>query len=50
MEKRSARYKDVRHWYLKGWWSRERVIKAVKCGWITEAEMDEILEEGTKHE
>lgn len=48
--KRSARYETVRNHYLDGWWSKARVEKAVKCGWITEAEMEEILEGGTEHD
>lgn len=49
MEQRSARYATVRKWHLAGLWSQERVKKAVECGWITQAESMEILEEGTEH-
>lgn len=47
--KRSARYATVRKWHLAGLWSRQRVEKAVECGWITEEEMKEILKEGAEH-
>ena len=49
MAKRSARYATVRKWHLAGLWSRQRVEKAVECGWITQKEMTEILEEGTSN-
>lgn len=47
--KRSARYETVRKWHLAGLWSPARVEKAVECGWITQAEAEEILEEGNNH-
>lgn len=48
----SKRYETVRNHFLDGWWSEERVRRAVKCGWITEVEMEEILDlkEGTEHD
>lgn len=47
--KPSARYRTVREHYLDGWWSKARVLKAVECGWITQREAEDILEEGTEH-
>lgn len=46
----SERFERVRGYYLtvvrgKRLWDENRVKLAVKCGWITEAEMAEILKE-----
>jgi len=48
---RSRRFKTVRDHHLDGWWPVARVRRAVKCGWITEAEMEEILnQEGPEND
>ena len=46
---RSARFETVAKWHAAGLWSRLRVERAVECGWITESEKDEILEEGGRN-
>lgn len=39
----SVRFELVKRYYDRGLWSRERVAKAVSCGWITTAEYKEIV-------
>lgn len=40
----SPNFEKVRRYYERGLWGAARVEAAVKCGWITPAEMTEILE------
>ena len=44
-EKRSLKFKLVKRWYDKGFWTAEMVADAVVAGWITEDERKEILGE-----
>lgn len=39
----SPRFELVKRYYDRGLWSKERVAKAVECGWITPAEYKEIV-------
>lgn len=39
----SKRYEMIKRYYEKRLWDADRVRMAVKCGWITEAECEEIL-------
>lgn len=38
----SKRFETVKGYYDRGIWNKERVYKAVECGWITAAECVEI--------
>ncbi len=42
MEK-SKNFEKVKHYFLLGLWSAERVKNAVRMGWITQAECDQLL-------
>lgn len=39
----SKHYEMVKRFYEKKLWDEERVRTAVRCGWITETEAEEIL-------
>ena len=39
----SKRFEMVKRYYEKRLWDADRVRMAVKCGWITEQECEEIL-------
>lgn len=39
----SPRFETVKRYYERGTWNAARVESAVKCGWITEQERDEII-------
>lgn len=41
----SAKFKMIKIWFKKGFWTKEMVEDAVKKGWITEEEKKEILGE-----
>lgn len=43
--KHSTRYALVKHYYDRGLWPKERVAKAVTCGWVTADEYEEITGE-----
>ena len=40
----SPNFEKVRRHYERGLWSAANVDLAVKCGWITASERDEIIE------
>lgn len=40
-----TRFKMIKEYYKRGLWSKRRVLDAVKKGWITQEECDEILSE-----
>ena len=42
-ETHSKRYATVKKWHDLGLWPDSAVQQAVKAGWITQAECDEIL-------
>jgi len=42
-----SKFEKVKSYYEKGLWAESQVQDAVKKGWITEAEANEIIE-GTK--
>lgn len=44
MEK-SPKFKMIKIWYNKGFWTKEMVMDAVIKRWITEEEAREILEQ-----
>ena len=46
----SKRFEMVKRYYEKKLWDADRVRMAVKCGWITEAECEEILSGGDASE
>lgn len=39
------KFKMIKIWYNKGFWTKEMVEDAVKKGWLTEDEKKEILGE-----
>jgi hypothetical protein len=39
----SKRYEMVKRYYEKKLWDADRVKMAVKCGWITEQECEQII-------
>lgn len=41
----SAKFKMIKIWFNKGFWTKEMVEDAVKKGWITVDEKKEILGE-----
>lgn len=42
----SPRFELVKRYYDRGTWSVSRLDVAVRCGWITEAEKEEIIGAG----
>ena len=38
-----SKYEMVKRYYKKRLWDADRVRMAVKCGWITEAECEQII-------
>lgn len=44
---RSDNYDKVKNWFVMKMWSEDRVRNAVKVGWITEKEFEEIT--GSTH-
>lgn len=45
MEKHSKKFNDVRSYYKYHMWKKRQVVNAVKQGWITEYEYEEITGE-----
>lgn len=39
----SPRFETVKRYYDRGTWNVTRLEAAVRCGWITEAEREEII-------
>lgn len=39
----SPKFKMIKIWYNKGFWTKEMVMNAVKKGWLTEEECKEII-------
>lgn len=45
MTEHSPMFEDIKNWYEAGVWKKKAVRNAVKKGWITEAEYEEITGE-----
>ena len=45
-----SKFEMVKRYYEKKLWDADRVKMAVKCGWITEQECEEILSAGDASE
>ena len=39
----SAKYYNIKRWYIEGYWTREMVMNVAERGIITHEECDEIL-------
>lgn len=46
----SPRFNTVKRYYDRGTWNITRLDAAVKCGWITESEREEIIGTGEEEQ